>query len=141
MKKKNILFEFDDEISNECILWGIISSAGHVKLIHFLNKTGFFDFERIENVEYNDELGLSYFICYSYYDEETESKYKLLVNRGSNGTIDKKLKNIDIVLSLITESNEIIERAFDIIKNHTLVEAIFEIDISKQSQKFIKILN
>lgn len=140
MKRKNIILEWDDEAENDCIVWGIVSSAGHIKLVHFLNKTGFFDFSRSEDIEYAEGDNACSFICYKYTDIDTESYYKLVVNRGDYGIIDKKLNKIDLILSVNTESNEIIEASFDILNNHNLIEAFFEIDLTKQSQKAVDII-
>lgn len=140
MKRKNIILEWDEGAENNCVTWGIVSSAGHLKLVHYLNKTGYFDFSRIDDIEYSENNETVNFICYSYNDSVTESYYKLVVNRGDKGIVDKKLKNIDLILSVNTESNEIVEMIFDVLKTHKLVEAVFEIDLTKQSQKSIDII-
>ena len=140
MRKKNIILEWDDEIAQDSVVWGIVSSAGYLKLVHFINKTGFFDFTRKDNIEYSVGETKSSFICYSYNDNETETYYKLVVNRGDNGIIDKKLKNIDMILSINSESNETIEAAYAILNNNNMIETVFEIDLTKQSHKAIDII-
>ncbi|NUM32414.1 MAG: hypothetical protein HUU47_08835 [Bacteroidetes bacterium] len=140
MKKRNMILEWDEGAENNCVIWGIVCAAGHLKLVHFLNKTGFFDFSRVDDIEYCDENNTCNFICYTYNDSNTESYFKLVVNRGNNGIIDKKLKNIDLILSANTESNEIIEMAYDLLKENKLIEAVFEIDLTKQNQKSIDII-
>lgn len=139
IKKKSIL-EWDEEILNNNIVWGIVSSIGHLKLVHFLIKTGLFNFKRNEDIEYIKNEITSYFISYSYFDSNTETLYKLFVNKGNNETIANKNNKIDMILTIETESNEIIEDTFNLLGEFKYIEAIFEIDLKKQTQRFIDII-
>lgn len=165
MKKKKIIHAFDNEDFVEDIeenyVIGIITSLSHLQLVHFLNKTGYFYFEKTDEIELELKNEKALFIQYLSQDPEFGDRFKLIKNKGisalelysaSNsatlnqepknyGNLGKEFKNLDYILILDSENLEPIHQISDRLRLQKFVQATVEVDSDQISEKVKKLIH
>ncbi len=139
IKKKKLILEWEEETDENYVL-GIVSSSSHLEFVHFLNQTGYFNFERDEEIEIETGQGNSYFIYFSNNDRENNNEYKLIKNKGTLGILAKEFKGLDYILVHNPENSDPMIEIKELINKQKLVQAVFELEIQKISDKTKKIL-
>ena len=81
-----------------------------------------------------------YFIYFTYFDNETETDFKLIKNRGSNGLVGKELKGMDYLLMIQTENTDLIQSLKEVLNNLRIVQAVALISEKQLSERTKRIL-
>ena len=139
-KKKKLILEWEFD-TNENYIIGIVSSSSHLSFVHFLNKTGYFNLERDNEIEVKTISDSSYFVCFTNNDIESNNSYRLIKNKGTKGILSKEFKGLDYILIPGLENSEPILSVKELLLNHKSVQAIIEIQIQKLSDKTKKLLD
>jgi hypothetical protein len=139
MSKLKLSLDDSDERSENFIL-GIVSSSSHLKFVDTLNKTGHFDFCRTNDLAAESKSEAEYFIYFTYFDNETETDFKLIKNRGSNGLVGKELKGMDYLLMIQTENTDLIQSLKEVLNNLRIVQAVALISEKQLSERTKRIL-
>ncbi len=138
-KKKKYILEWDDTTGAYYIL-GIVSSSSHLTLVHNLNKTEYFNFERQNELELLTGSEAIYFISFTNNDTENNNEFRLIKNKGTKGILGKEFKGLDYILIPNPENTDMISTIKEILLEQKLVQAIIEIEIQKLSSNTKKIL-
>jgi hypothetical protein len=161
-KKIQLIWEEEDslDMGNENSVLGIISSLSHLQLVHFLNKTKHFNFEKVNEIEVKVKQDKALFICYENNDLDEINHYRLIKNKGisplkfkesrlnntltdepkSYGILSKELKQVDYLLVLGIENNESIQTIAELLKEQPFIQAVFEIKTNHWSEKTQKLI-
>jgi hypothetical protein len=140
MSKKKLLLNMEDEAFEQNIL-GIVSSQSHLEFVHFINKTGHFNFERKEDLKVEDPLGIKYFVQFIYEDFETNDILQLIKTKGNAGIISKELLGIDYILLIKSEDEALLGRIKDILEKQKSVMATINLTGNKNFEKLKSLLN
>jgi len=139
MSKKKLLLYLEDDLNEQKII-GIVSSQSHLEFVHALNKTGSFNFDRINDFEINDASGIRYFIQFRFENTETNETMLLLKTKGNVGFMSKELLGIDYLIIVRSEDENINERIIEMLKNQKYIMATIELNGKNISEKLKRLL-
>ena len=136
-------FKLDYIDDNEDVFYGIVANTLDYKLALAINNKLNISLRCSTPIIPSDiDNPEIFFTKFSYKIQNSDTVIDLVSNRIANNYLLKKLKNIDFLFIIhFPEDSELIENCLAGIKEIPDVISIFKIDISKQKDKRLKLLN
>jgi len=129
VKKRTHKLDFTPDY--DFLLFGLVSDEPDYRLAWLINRTMEWDMKRTENlkIEHPGESLTQEFAHYTFVDEKTHITYRLIGNRGENGTLLEELKNIDFFLSIHSDDKNMPSAGIlSAIKSMPAVRAFIPVD-------------
>ena len=140
MIRKKMTLEIEEtEIDFHVV--GIVSSTSHLEFVHFLNKAGIFNFERMDDLCLKDKSEDKFFIRFEFAIDELEQRFVLIKNLGDKGILDAEFKGIDYLLLVFGELGEELDDIIKQLKEQFYIQVVMNYEKDRFKDKTLRKLN
>ena len=139
MSRKKLILDLEEEV-NETRLFGLNSSSTHLDLVHALNKSPLFHFNRKDDLEIVEKDIKNYFIAFESKNVADENHCLLVKTKGLNGYLSNELKIFDYIFAFTCSTESFQEELFKFLFNHKHIQLIRVLDIDELKEKVKNLL-